>query len=554
MEQKDGPSDRVDTHTAVPDELFSIDAKYVVDYAEDGVIIEISCETGSGAPLVPELVVYDLNHRGITGLNISDILLRLKRRENLFKLAEPQPENTYDSDVAVQVGRDEMSAAMMIFPPSPEGNLKSPEEIMEILKQRWGVTHGLDETAIRDAVDGQQYFKLIAVAKGLESVRGKDGSLTFLFKTEHSYAPHILNDGSADYKNLDIFESVKEDDVVVVSIPPEDGTDGYTVKGKVLPAQKGVAAKLPKGKNVKVSDDGLSLIAAKSGRVDYIGGRVEISDVYNIRGDVDLHVGNIDFTGDLMITGAIIAGLTVKATGNIEVQGTVDASTLIAGKDIILKNGMQGTNKGLLQAGGNVVARFLERCTVEAKGSVFSDYIAHSTVSANESIIMKGKHGKIIGGISRAGKQVVARTLGSLSSDPTVIEVGVSPEFRTKLTELETERNTTKIQLDKLESVARVLPSSASETPERAAMRQKFLDAREQYAQRYSEVIAEIEKLKEILSAKSNGKVHVFATVYPDVKIVIDSCPYPIKSTVEFVTFRYKEGEVVFSSCEIKPN
>jgi len=553
MEQRDGQGDRP-AYRASPEEVFSVDARYAVNYEEEGVTVNITYEAGSGAPIVPELLAFDLNHRGIAGLNLGDILLRIKRRETFFKIAEAQAEKAFDSDVAVQVSRDEMSATMVLFPPSAEGKIRSAEEVLDTIRQRWGVVSGLNETAVRDAVDGQLYHQTIAAANGQPPVKGKDGSLTFLFKTEHSYAPHILSDGSADYKNLDIFEGVHENDVVVVAVPPEDGSDGFTVKGKPLPAQKGIAAKLPKGKNVKASDDGMSLIAAKSGRIDFVNGRVDISDVFNIPGDIDLHVGNIDFVGDLIVTGTIISGLIVKATGNIEVHGTVDASTLIAGKDIILKSGMQGTGKGQLRAGGNIVARFLERCNAEAKGSVYSDYIAHCTVTANESVVMKGKHGKIIGGVTRAGKQVIARTLGSISGDPTLIEVGVSPEHRTKLTELEAERNNVKLQLDKLENVARVLPDSATETPERAAVRQRFLEAKEQFADRYAEIINEIESIKEILAEKSNGKVHVFATVYPDVKIVIDSVPYPIKSSVEFVTFRYREGEVVFSACEIKPN
>ena len=51
-----------------------------------------------------------------------------------------------------------------------------------------------------------------------------------------------------------------------------------------------------------------------------------------------------------------------------------------AGGDIIIAKGMNGMGKGVLNAKGNVVAKFLENATVTALGYVSSESILHSTV------------------------------------------------------------------------------------------------------------------------------------------------------------------------------
>jgi len=361
-----------------------------------------------------------------------------------------------------------------------------------------------------------------------------------------------MSDGSADYKNLDLFESVRENDVLVTAIPPETGVDGFTVRGKILPAPKGKEAVLPKGRNVEVSEDGKSLIALKSGRVDFVNGKVQISDVFKIKNDVDMSIGNIDFAGDIIVEGNVNGGFTINAGGNIEVHGFVDASMLTSGKDIILRNGFQGNDKGILKAEGNIVARFIERGKVEVKGNLVADYIVNCTVTAGGNIEMKGKHGKIIGGLIRAGKEITVKSVGSASGEATILEVGISPELRVKLADLETKRIQTKGQIDKLDNLTRVLPSASTESEERLAMRQKLLDTRQLLMENYNAILNEIDDLKYRLNELSGGRIHILSSVYPDVKITIDSSIYQVKSMLEYVTFKNREGVIVFTSCEAR--
>ncbi len=528
------------------------DALYRLDYAEDGVFVVAEYEDAGGRPLQTEVLLYDLSRRNIAGLAAAEIPLRIKRRDERIRIADAQEEPAADSGLMGWITPDEMTAEMLLLPPCGGGRMKSAEETLAALRDDYGIAFGLKEDVVSAAVNRRAFYQRVVVASGKQPEKGADGRLVFLFKTTHTYAPKVASDGGTDYRNLDVFESVTEGMTLITATPAEEGIDGCTVKGTVLTAKKGAEAKLPKGKNVRVSEDGRNLVAAKSGRVDYINDHVDVADVFRVPGDLDMSIGNIQFDGDVIISGNVIPGLTVEASGLIEVGGYVEGSTLIAGKDIILRNGMQGTDKGKLIAGGNIVARFLDHCEAEARGNIFSDYIVKCKAMANGSVTTKGKWGRILGGIVRAGKEITANTIGSPAHELTVLELGSSPELRAKCTKLEAARNQIKVQLDKINNVSRVIPSH-NDTPERQEMRQKLIIARDQLQQQYDETILELEALTQRLSEHSGAKLHVFKTIYPNVKITIDSCFLTTRSEIDFATFSYRDGEVVFTACEARP-
>lgn len=537
------PTMEVNNSAISQSERVSVDAAYAIEYTENGVFLVVSYEQGAGMPLIPELVSYDIARRGIAGHSPSSLAARFRKQDKLIKLAGPQEETSADADLAAHLSRDEMTATMMLYPPVAGGNAITPEAALALLRDKWRIVYGLDEEAVVSAVEAQHYYMPMVVARGRAPVRGENGRIVIKFKTEHSFAPRILEDGSVDYRDLDIFESVQENDLLAEIIPPSDGTDGMTVTGKTLPAQRGKAVKPPKGKNTRLSEDGLKLYAAKSGRVDYTACLVEVSDVLRIPGDVNMSVGNIDFPGDVEIKGNVLTNFTVKATGNVEVWGVVEAATIIAGKNIVLKAGIQGMDRGMLQAGGNITARFIEKTQVQANGSLFSDYIAHSTVSVLGRVALSGRHAKIIGSVIRAGKEVVARHVGANS----LIEIGVSPEMRARLAELEERQTQIAAQLEKIESIMGTMPLNE---PGDSPLHQKLAMTHVQLETELAGCAAEIEMLRTVLAERSGGKVHISGLVEQDTKLIIDSAQYLVRSNMEYATFRYSEGDVVFGSCE----
>ena len=58
-------------------------------------------------------------------------------------------------------------------------------------------------------------------------------------------------------------------------------------------------------------------------------------NVLDISGDVDLNIGNIDFNGDVNITGNVITGVTIRAMGSIYIGGYVEGAVIKSNKDIV---------------------------------------------------------------------------------------------------------------------------------------------------------------------------------------------------------------------------
>ncbi len=523
------------------------EGEYAISYCRDGVYLETywkACEPEARLPYI----LFDLERRDVQGCHTDEIKRHLSPTSAHIKIADAQVEKDCDSDVAVYVDSSEMSAYMMLFPAAGKGNEKNADEILQKIRQKWKIEKGLNEQKVRDSVEKKLYCRSSLIAVGLEPVQGKDGRIQFHFKMEHDGTPVLLDDGTVDYKNLDLFNRVLKGEVIATRVPPEDGTDGYAVTGKVLAGKKGREAVMPRGANTELSSDGAHLIASVDGSVDYTGGRVEVSNIYEVKGDADMSVGNLSFGGDIVIRGNVISNLCIEAKGNIEVYGSVGASVLIAEKNIVIRNGAQGADKGRLKAGGSVTARFLERIGVEAHGSVCADYIVHCMVSAADSVTMKGKRGKIIGGTVRAGKAVSARFIGSPAGEQTLIEVGMDPELRTALNDLKQEKQQVRTQMDKIEYVTRLLPAAKNDSAERLATRQKLLENHEQCVRRLSQLSAEIEDIEGRMAELKEGKVLVSDTAYRGVKITINACTVTLETFAEHVTYRYSDGQVLQSS------
>jgi hypothetical protein len=89
-----------------------------------------------------------------------------------------------------------------------------------------------------------------------------------------------------------------------------------------------------------------------------------------------------------------------------------------------------------------------------------------------------------------------------------------------------------------------------AESPDGSPLRQKLMLAREQLDLEREECAGEIGMLRTALAERSGGKIHVTGLIEQDVRLIIDSIQYLVKSNMEFATFRYQEGEIVFGSCE----
>ena len=251
-------------------------------------------------------------------------------------------------NVVVSVAEDHMSASIVLGSIGQDGSY-TYEEVIEKLSAA-GVRTGIDAGKIRDVILKKIYEIDVTVAEGKPAVNGENGHYIFHFDEnyERDNKPTLREDGSVDYFNVKLFEKVSSGDMLAEYIEPTKGEFGYDVCGKLLVPKPGRPSPRLRGKGFTVSDDGNTYYAQIDGKVEYRNYDLNVSSVYSVSGDLD--GSNIDFNGDVTIDGGVYSGVTVNAMGNIFIGGYVEDAVLKAGKDIIIKDGVNAKTNGYIEA------------------------------------------------------------------------------------------------------------------------------------------------------------------------------------------------------------
>ncbi len=531
---------------------------FLLEYNPDGVFLTLFLTTPPTEEEQRALIEH-LTRKRIYGANMTLLTGNLFHKNNApIRLAPDQAEGHYEECYTVSVENNQMSAFITILPPEPDGERKiNYSRVLTELKMQYHIGYGIDEDALKEAIENKLYYEKILIASGKPPVTGKDGELIYHFEQRAKQGEYRIRQASEedeekiDYKNLNLFEPVIQDQLLVTKVPPESGEDGYTVLGNLIPAEAGKLYNLPQGKNTYVSEDKLELHSAVTGRVYVDREKVEVSSVYYVEGNLGLSIGNLSFDGDIMVRGNVESGYTVKATGNIEVVGTIESAILEAGANVIAYGGIQGGGKGTVTAHNSVYARFMEYTTVNAEAMVVAESILNCNVSCNGFIEVLNGRGNIIGGNLSAANYIAARYIGTQGGCKTFLEVGVSSAMKERAKDLE--KQLTKLA-QIIQSLQRIVatPVSANQPEhvkqERMDTVRKLLAAKESRKQKE----ADLERYKMIVERTTTGQIHALMISYPGVNLAIGNLRYAVRAEISYATFRPVENEIRFTSCRFK--
>jgi uncharacterized protein (DUF342 family) len=351
---------------------------------------------------------------------------------------------------------------------------------------------------------------------------------------------------------------VVEGQALAKKIPAGEGRSGRTVSGKLLPAKDGKDVQIGIGKNVRLSDDGLTAIATINGQVMLQNEKINVEPIYVVPGDVNLKTGgNVIFLGTVLVKGNVEDGFKVKAAGNIEVLGNVGKSELDAEGDIIVHQGILGKGGGNVNAGKGVWAKFIENANVEAGELVMaSDGIINSNVEAVVRIICQGKRATIVGGRLRSAEEIAAKTLGSVSGSETILEVGFDPKSKEKLVLLNEKRTDLDKNFDELKRNITTLETIKKQrkkelTEEKEKYLQDLIRQRKLMQEEKISLNEQIEELQNYLSSlKVRGKISASERVFPGVKVIIKDASLETKSEYKSVTFINEDNLVKVTKYE----
>ena len=511
--------------------------------------------TGTGSLITETDIMQEMKIAGCGEYYIyRDILkrnaetyLRTPSKVN-FKVAECR-----NASAKAEISEDRRTAYLTYTAPCG-GSTLSFDEVMGIIKAA-KIEFGVIEEKVREILEANISVTKERIAGAQEAVDGEDGCLEYLFDVYHSKSgPFIRNNDTADFRDLRLFENVEENTPLVRIIPATAGIDGVDVAGKPIKAVPGKDPQIPKGKNTDISkEDPNLLIALRPGSPKLVQGRVTVEDVLVVD-DVDFTTGNINFNGNVIARGIVNPGFSITADGDITCNDTVEGGDLKAGGNILVKRGIKGLGKSRIEAGGNIIARFIERCIVDAVGSVIVDEaLIHSETSAGEAVEATHSKGCIFGGNIHAGHLVRASILGSEMAVATVIEVGASPMTRKRLKILNAEVKTNRDELDKSKKNLKLLTSQRDRSelpPEREELYQELLLKTAELKEEIENATETIAKLQKDLHGSGAGRIEARKVIYPGVTLTIKDVKKRIREPIEKAIF-IKDGPDIVLSSEI---
>jgi uncharacterized protein len=297
----------------------------------------------------------------------------------------------------------------------------SASDIKIFLKEKKIVYGIIDDSLVEGFLKhGAHKGKKFRVAEGKPAKSGRDGKIKYHFDTEHLKAGSLDQDGNIDYKDRGEIPHVPAGELLAERISSINGEKGIDVYGRPVEPPAVKDAKLKCGPGTQVSDDNLKLYAKIEGQPSLVfGGKVSVLSNLEIKGDIGLKTGHVEFDGNVKVMGAVQSGFKVNA-GSITAKEIYKAE-VVATEDVIISGGINGAT---IYAGGNVSAKYITKTIIFSFGDVIAQKeILDSKIETSGAVLVK--NGKIISSEVASKKGIESMDIGTDMSSPCKLKVGV---------------------------------------------------------------------------------------------------------------------------------
>ena len=524
-----------------------MDGTFKIKIADDGVFLKVIQADGDGEAVKYQVVKAALEKKEIVQIDWQVVQDVIHEEEDKWeKIAPRLPELDKDAEVKIEISKDKMRAYISYYP-ALGGKEFTVSEIIRILNEN-DVKLGIKEGKLASMVKSGKQIENLLIAEGHPPVEGTDAKLNYHFENNKDSIGTKREDGSMDYYDLGIIANVNPGDVLVTKEEPIPGKPGKAVTGEEIAPPEPKDKELPSGKNVEQEDE-YTLVSKIAGQVVVDGNRINVLPIYEVNGDVDLSTGNIEFVGNVIVKGNVMEGFKIKASGNVEVKGHVFAADIDAGGEVVIKKGFVGKNKYHINARGDVNAKFVENGIIKSEQNVVvTDAIMHSQISAGRKVDVSKNKGLLVGGVVRAGNLIEANIIGSHLATATRLEVGIDPELKNKVSEMEEDIKKSKVNLDKslkAIDILQKLKQQSGKLPEgKKLMLLRLESTSNKLQQTIDEKKMELQKLNDKFDSVEEGRIIVNNKIYPGVKMQIGKSQYSVYNAMNRTSFIEDEGDV----------
>lgn len=354
-----------------------------------------------------------------------------------------------DARLTIEVAEDAMFAVAKAQPHF--GGVPFNKAQVESKLREAGVNPGCwDHAALQQLVKATSSAEY-KIANSIVPEAGTDSKFIALVEGVIKHPPSKVEHGKVNQYEVYDFVVVEPGTLLMRRIPATPGIDGMDVNGTLLPATAGKHESFTKDMPGVVRDDNDNnlLIASTKGHPVVTATGVSLDEVLKLQ-SVDMRTGNVNFDGSIYVAGDVSASVNLKATGDVIIKGSVAQANIQADADILISGGAvnpephqdQMPHVICLEAGGNIEAKFVSGAQLKTGGDVVvKEYIGFSTTQADGQVLVgqSGGKGTIYGGSCHAYDAVLANRLGSKSSVPTLISVGLITSTKKCQSELDDE-------------------------------------------------------------------------------------------------------------------
>ena len=452
---------------------------------------------------------------------------------------------------------------------------KLPGELIEKELANAGVVKGINLEYLEKASQGGKLARFEHIADYIPAGKGEDARIEYLIT--HEIKPVLREDGTINFREINLIKNVSEDEPLLRKIPPTIGPSGYLVTGQEIPGKKGkdVSLKLYIGEGTKISEKNENfLIAMRPGAYKEIqGGKVTVYNIFEVRSCIDFATGNIHSTSSVSIRGDVKAGFAIESEGDVTVRGLIENASADVGGDLHVQLGItQGTAPIIV--GGVLSAMYIyNRPIIRAREITVVEMISNSDIRVEGDLTAK----KLVGGKAVVKGNILLEMAGSNRRESkTVLVAGLDEkkrERRNQIVDLVKDKAKDEKKLEKeaarlnkwatgvekksKESLQSILSDSDNNYGSHIKDKIKTqLDSLDGYRKELAVVRrfieqsrAEIARLSKEL-ANPQATVTVSGTVFAGVSVAIgESAPLELKKSLKRVVFKTdKDGRVILVS------
>lgn len=386
---------------------------FPVENRPDGLYIKVDRQQRGTVNL--NSIIVNLELAGIMNLDIDKLKDVVQRARGVFEKIGP-PFEYYDPAIEdyLQVNVSLLKASLKVSSACLIAGKKLNPVILHHYLKRNKVTTGIETDLLKELLEHEKFNKFVDVAFGVQPIKGVDARIEFKFETNHVVRPQLRNDGSVDYRNIQKFIMVNAGQVLAEKFPAQPGKAGKSVTGEDLPAESGVDVQFPEGKNTEISKDGRYLLSLKTGVLFQENENYSIKELLQVENDVDFSVGNLKYTGDILIEGNVLPGFTVEADGNIHIKGVLEASRVISRNGhVLIDKGIIGKGTAQVKAKQGIQVCFAQDAFLETEGALVVEKSLLHCDCLCKSLEMNGAHSNVVSSRIKAETHMVIRIVGN---------------------------------------------------------------------------------------------------------------------------------------------